>query len=348
MNANLLRAAEAADVIGIGEDAHGELVSWPTRLCLTRALCKRGYDVVILCEQLHPFVARMNDKRFKLLRAEDNDFVPYMTGGANMSKEHTSYHRRFHALAHSPENKVRFVGIDVQIVEHAYLWDVPDLRPNDETEDYNETRAMIHRYEKEFLRDAHKDSKRGATRNKVNARIISELVESSRKASKRPTKFLYFAHNGHVARSISFGPDASDKCYRPDGWHLARCDGFKYLAIATYALYLPNVWGMIPSTPGYNIAREPNKSTVNFVRKHLKAAKSLPLMIATQTQQVKALPMSESYIMPRSWAGTHAHLMSMMNRSCPVDSNESNASSSKPWRILLSYVKYLMCFRASR
>lgn len=236
MRREVVQAALAAALVGVGEAAHGELVSWPVRLALLRAATTPAArrPVYVFVECLHPLVAAMNvPGPF----AEDGGrFYPCLIPYANMSAQHLALHRRLRAMA--ARGEVRFVGIDVQVAT-AHLAPFWERMPGGEPALDALVRRVVQKHGRGFtLGD-------GADRNRRNARIIAELMRTLTPAAAAAGPCFYWAHNAHVARG---GQETrADASYRLEGWYLARALGAgRYLSVLTYAPVLWAMWGRSP------------------------------------------------------------------------------------------------------
>jgi hypothetical protein len=220
---NLLKIIKNYDLIGIGEEAHGEIISWKFRYKIIKYLTRYYDKIYIFSEQLDFYINKLNNKNVKFI-FDDYGFYPYIITKANMTKEHLYYTKKFNKLL----PKIKFYGIDIQIVEFN------DLYKNISNELHN----IIEKYKDEYL---NKDLGSGKFRNKCNAFIINDLINYiNNKSSKSNNKFIYFGHNEHIA----FNCDATnkDKKYLTDGCYLKNIYSIKYLSIATYSNEIYNIW----------------------------------------------------------------------------------------------------------
>lgn len=225
---------EGAALVGVGEDAHGELVSWPVRIKLLRAAIKRMSEpsrgpVFVFVEQLHPFLAAMNARAPRFRLHEGTHFYPYLLHRANMSVEHLTVHRKLRRMAAT--GRVRFVGVDVQAAEFPWLWE--QLPGGDAGLDAL-VRAVVARHAPRFLRARN----RGSVRNRCNARIIRDLMGALQPVDPS----FYWAHNGHVAKASRETREAHP-AYELEGALLGRWKpAVSYRAVLTYSPRLWHVW----------------------------------------------------------------------------------------------------------
>ena len=227
---NLLKILKNYDLIGIGEQAHGELISWKIRYKIIKYLTKYYDKVYIFCEQLDYFVNGLNNKNVKFIFNEDG-FYPHIMARSNLTNEHLYYTKKINKLL----PKIKFYGIDIQVVKYNDLYNKKDMS----SELYN----IIEKYKDEYLK---KNLGSGIIRNKCNAFIINDLIQFLNKKNVNSTsnnKFIYLGHNEHIAFNC-FGTN-KDKKYLTDGYYLKNICNIKYLSIATYSNELYNVWHCI-------------------------------------------------------------------------------------------------------
>jgi hypothetical protein len=220
MQADVLRA----QLIGVGENAHGELVSWSTRLRLLRAALRRFPDdpIVVFVEQMHPYLAAMNTPgAFHV----DHGFHPHLMVDANRSIEHLAIHKKLRKL--SAAGRVVFVGVDVQIVRFPHLWSA--LPGGDRKVD-----AIIRKVATSHGRGFVPGD--GADRNRRQAAIIAEVMRELRTG---PAPCFFWAHNEHVAYGSA--NTRADKQYRVEGDLLRQVLAYK--SVLTYSPRLWHVWG---------------------------------------------------------------------------------------------------------
>jgi hypothetical protein len=251
----------AAQLVGVGEMAHGELMSWPIRIRLLRAALAHG-PVVVFMEHLHPYLAAMNvPGKFEI---EDGKFYPFLMSDANMSTEHLAIHKRLRKL--SGGGRVVFIGIDVQVSAFPVLWDA--LPGGDPATDAM-VRAVIKKHSGGFkIGD-------GTVRNIRNAAIILDLMHELR---AKASKFFYWAHNGHVG----YGEPATRKPgtkFMLEGELLRRAlptDGYK--AVLTYS---PGPVWTFWGSPKQKRMMEPSPETRRFFKNAPKTMRmaSLPVGI---------------------------------------------------------------------
>ena len=84
---NLLKIITNYDLIGIGEETHGEIISWKFRYKIIKYLTKNYDKVYIFSEQLDFYIKELNNKNIKFI-FNDSGFYPYIIYNANMTKEH--------------------------------------------------------------------------------------------------------------------------------------------------------------------------------------------------------------------------------------------------------------------
>jgi hypothetical protein len=215
---NLLEIVKNYDLIGIGEEIHGEMISWKIRYKIIKYLTKYYDKVYIFCEIPDIYVNGLNNKNVKFIFNEDG-FFPNIMSRANLTKEHLYYTKKFNKLL----PKVKFYGIDVQIVEFNYLYKKLS------SELYN----IIEKYKDEYLNKC--DGKeRGKIRNKCNAFIINDLMKYiNNKYDKSNNKFIYLGHNEHI--SLNCNATNKNKKYLTEGYYLKNICNIKYLSIATFS-----------------------------------------------------------------------------------------------------------------
>jgi hypothetical protein len=213
----------AAELVGVGEAAHGELLSWGTRLDLLKsALSRTSENVVVFVENLHPFVSAMN-VRGNFLRHDERTFYPFLCADANCSRQHLRIHEELRAL----NSAVRFVGVDVQVTSFPDLW--RQTQTGDAALD-SAVRRAVERRGSGFVPGW------GADRNRRNARIILDLMSAI-----RATTYFYWAHNAHVC--LSCQESRATAGYETEGSLLRAALGARYRSVLTYAPRLWCAWG---------------------------------------------------------------------------------------------------------
>lgn len=208
------------DLIGIGEQAHGELTSWKFRYKIVKYLTTKYDKVYIFCESLDYWCNKLNDKNVKFI-FDEYGFYPYIIHNANKSKEHLKYTKKFIKLL----PKIKFYGVDIQVVK----W------PGFCKESDKDLMTIMNKYKDDYLEN---DKGSGRLRNKYNAFIMNDLLNLLRKSPKN--KFVYLAHNEHCA------PDCNgmrrNKNYLTDGYYLKNKLNINYLSVATYSLNMYSIW----------------------------------------------------------------------------------------------------------
>lgn len=219
---SVIEKACGADLVGIGEHKHGDLTSWKFRLPLIEGLLKCNVRLMVFCENLECYVQDMNrrdrkgDVRFRILE-EWGSFDPHLLPSADQTNEHLEITRHLGAL-----KGVEFRGIDVQIMDFPLLWSLMRSRL---------LKKIMNKYRDEWELHSQNRATRGHTRNRLNARIILDLIAAARARKGRRTMFVYLAHNEHVATSSHLM--RKDPAYKVDGYLLNQSH-LKYLSIGTY------------------------------------------------------------------------------------------------------------------
>lgn len=229
--AHVIDLASRADVVGIGEHAHGELTSWKFRLSIVKGLRDLGKRVVVLSEHTESSVQNMNlPGRGVPYRRGAHRFQPSIMFDADKSVEHLEITRAFKAMS-----GVEYYGIDVQVLGFLWMWKRVREGP---------VRNILKRYLKIWR--SHKrrntpESRSGALRNTLNARVIRAFVRTFRRTPEGKTAvFVYFAHNEHIA--LSCHNTREDTTYVTEGPFLA-APPLRFLSIATYAPVQWSLWG---------------------------------------------------------------------------------------------------------
>ncbi len=238
-----------AQLVGVGEAAHGELMSWATRIRLLNAALRRhAQPVVVFTEQAHPLVAAMNAPGgFELHPPE---FVPHLLPFAQLSAEHLAIHRRLRRL--SAAGRVVFVGVDVAAGCFPELWRA-GLLPGGDARTDAIVRAAIDRHSRGFKRGD------GTARNQRNAAVILDLMREL----PRAPMYFYWAHNGHVAYD-HLKPER-DRHYQLEGELLRRAlPPGAYRAVLTYS---PGpVWSFWGDVKKQRRALEPSRAARLFFK----------------------------------------------------------------------------------
>ena len=210
-----------ADVVMIGEAAHGELVSWPLRLAVVRRWITDGHRVLIMCETLDAYVKPMNTARGCPIVYDDGFFHPSLMPFAVFSREHMNIMHEFWMMRSS----CRFVGIDVQAL------DFPKIRGTS-----REIRDIHARHKAAWDRAKDNTTFRGTERNRINAATIRSLCDND-----ATTKKVYFAHNEHVSKDCS--ESRRNPAYFTEGAIFSRSNGVSVLSVATWARNMCHTWG---------------------------------------------------------------------------------------------------------
>lgn len=241
-------------LIGIGEHAHGDLVSWRWRHAIVEKLLSAGFRVVILCEQFDMYLTNTSptspkrmqdiDGDVELFRRYGNSFYPHMIPRSESTPEHFEITRAFSLLP------CEFYGIDVKQLD----FDVIIGRACKKVR----SSLAASGAEKEWT----EGPKDGAQRNRLNAKMIHHFVKNNKK--RRNTKFLYFAHNEHVATDCD--ETRSDPSYKTEGRLIRELypDTTPYLSLATFAEHTWNTWEN-STTPRLLVDRIPSPPLVRKV-----------------------------------------------------------------------------------
>lgn len=219
----------SARLVGVGEAAHGELVSWPTRVRLLRAALRQSPDepIVVFLEQLHPFVAAMNVPGEFFVDPDGGDSHPFLIADANWSAEHLLIHENLRRL--SGAGRVIFVGIDVQVGLFPHLW---KALPGGEPRVDELTKRTVEKHARGFKRG------NGADRNRRNTAVILSIMRELRAGAPS----FYWAHNEHVA--VASQNTRASREYRVEGDLLRRAlPAGAYVSVLTYSPRMWNVWG---------------------------------------------------------------------------------------------------------
>jgi len=208
------------DLIGIGEETHGELTSWNIRYNIIKKLIKSKKKVYILCEQFDGYVKDLNQKNVNFF-FENSRFYPYMIAGSQFTKEHLEITKKFNKLL----PHVHFFGIDIQAVKYDHMYNLTDPI----------LKRILHKYKKLYLKY---DKGSGIYRNYYNAKIIQNLIKEFK---TKNTSFVYFAQNEH----ISFMSKKNIKNYKPEGYLFKYKFNINYLSICTIAINQYNTWNCL-------------------------------------------------------------------------------------------------------
>ena len=204
------------DLIGIGENTHGELTSWNIRYKIVKHLLKKYKKVYILTETFDSYIKELNTKNITYKMYNDG-FYPNMIYNSNKTKEHLQITKKFNNLI--PD--VYFMGIDIQVVEYDSLY--KNISPL--------VYKIISKYKKHFLQYSN-TNKRGHYRNYYNYKIICDLIKLYKKQN---TIFVYFAQNEHISYYYTSE-------YKTEGYFFKKYFKEKYINIGTLALRQYNLW----------------------------------------------------------------------------------------------------------
>lgn len=238
--ARVVDAVERCAVVGVGEHAHGDLVSWRWREAIMRELRRRGVPFVVLCENLDFYVRgarRQGGRRLEFRRHESGgltSFTPHLVAGSDLTREHMRVTRRVARLAGG-----HVYGIDAQAAGFPHLAAAPS--PGDYVSRIAGASFRLWQAAPEAQR------RDGALRNRLNADTILAALRSApprpglaRPGAPRP-KLLYFAHNEHVATGCRAARE--NRAYQTEGALLRAALGDAYLSVATWAPRLWALWG---------------------------------------------------------------------------------------------------------
>jgi hypothetical protein len=218
----LLNESKKYDLIGIGENSHGELTSWKYRYQIVKYLTKYFDNVIIFCETFDPYISDLNNKNTKFDFYNENnfpiEFYPSMMFQANKTSQHLKITKKFNKLV----PKVEFYGIDIQIVKFHDMY--INLNIN--------IKKVIDKYKKIYL-----TTPTGAIRNKCNALIINDLILQTK---NKNNIYLYFAHNEHI--SFNCNEMRKNNKYKTEGFYLYENPLIKYLSIATFSPIQYSLW----------------------------------------------------------------------------------------------------------
>jgi hypothetical protein len=140
---------------------------------------------------------------------------------ANKTAQHLQITKKFNKLV----PKVKFYGIDIQIVKYLDMYNILDSK----------LKKIIDKYKKIYL----DDSISGITRNKCNSSIINDLILDDKKKNKKNI-YLYFAHNEHIA--FNCNSTRKNNKYKTEGFYLNKNPKIKYLSIATFSPIQYSLW----------------------------------------------------------------------------------------------------------
>jgi hypothetical protein len=221
----ILEECKKYDLIGVGELTHGELTSWKYRYKIVKYLIKHFNQVIIFCETLDPYISNLNNKNteFNFYNCENkyNEFYPSIMFNANKTAQHLEITKKFNKLV----PKVKFYGIDIQIVKYNDMYNILDPK----------LKKIIDKYKKIYL----DDSISGITRNKCNSSIINDLILDDKKNNKKNI-YLYFSHNEHIA--FNCNSTRKNNKYKTEGFYLNENPKIKYLSIATFSPIQYSLW----------------------------------------------------------------------------------------------------------
>lgn len=212
----LLKNCKNYNLIGIGENTHGELTSWKYRYKIAKYLTKYFDKVIIFCEQLEPYIANLNNKNTKFNFYNENnyptEFYPSMMFQANKTIQHLKITKKFNKLV----PKVKFYGIDIQIVKFDKLYNSLNIK----------LKNIIDKYKNIYLTNP-----TGLVRNECNSLIINDIILQKNKNNI----YLYFAHNEHISY-------IGNEQYKTEGFYFYKNPKIKYLSIATFSPIQYNLW----------------------------------------------------------------------------------------------------------
>lgn len=205
---------QVARVIGIGEHAHGDEVSWGWRVDIARALVRRGHRLVIACENMDCFVKGLRRRPGPVFETHKAKFFPYMMPYSDRSQVQMDAAKELTSLAEG-----RVYGIEAQAVRFPAVLKCGGKLVADAIGKVGAVRRW-------------RTANDGKLRNRLNAEIVAEI------ARRHPRHtVLYLAHNEHVA--LSCEAHRREPAYVTDGAILRSNFGARYVAIATFS---PSMW----------------------------------------------------------------------------------------------------------
>lgn len=234
-----------ARVIGIGEHAHGDEVSWAWRLAVMRALARAGHRrLVVLCENVDCLVAGLRrgrqGRRPTAVAFDRNDgdppsayppFTPHLVPGSCRSAVHLAAAREVARLARG-----RVFGVDVAYLRHAGL----DRPPCADRRAYVSRVHAALDVRRRCAAAGPAAAVGGALRNALNAETILAIARDQPAGST----VLYFAHNEHVALACAAARADPTGAYVTEGALLrAALPRGGYRALATYSPCMWAFWG---------------------------------------------------------------------------------------------------------
>lgn len=224
-------------VIGVGESAHGEDVSWKFRIKIMQFLIDlKNIDLIILCEHADYYVRNVRKRpapdQFEIYRNNKNEsfghFMPHLMPFADRTRVQLDSAAEIARLARG-----RVYGIDIQQVSFPFMW-----RGCGKTVRTSMTKCGAL---EEWRNGCDKDRVDGAMRNRLNAKIIADIANSTtvmRTRRDRQPVVIYIAHNEHISKCAR----SETRTYKTDGHYLAKDPSIEYCAIATHSPHLWATW----------------------------------------------------------------------------------------------------------
>lgn len=230
--ATLLKECEKADIVGIGEHHHGELLSWKWRHLIAKHLKSKGYNVVVLLEQIQIYVDGLSKtpkpkfffETINYNHCKAKKFYPHLMANA-VSKEHLKITKEFAKL------NIDMYGVDVAILRHEGLVNLIK-------DDYIKS-IMLKQIQHWQTYSKRRRMQDGLLRNSFNANILLDVM-NDKKRIDATTKILYFAHNEHVA--LDCEAHRNDPKYVTEGSILRSKLDKKYMSVGTFAPNMSSLW----------------------------------------------------------------------------------------------------------
>lgn len=224
-------------VIGVGESAHGEEVSWKFRTELMQYLSDlKNIDLVVLCEHADYYVRHARKRpapdQFEIYHIKNEPFghfMPHLMPFADRTRVQLESVAEIARLARG-----HVYGIDIQQVTYQFMW-----HGCGKTVRTSMTKCGAL---EEWRNGSDKDHANGAMRNRLNAKIIAYIANVTtvrRVTHDRQRVVIYIAHNEHVSKSAH----SETRVYKTDGHYLAKDTSIEYCAIATHSPHLWATWG---------------------------------------------------------------------------------------------------------
>lgn len=244
-----------SDILGIGEQAHGDNVSMHIRFYIMERLLSEGWTLWIACE--------CADAHLQFLRSDTSSsdiswkwswyidqkgnkrFLPHLTPHADKTEEHLDFLKKMTDLRKKYGDSLLFFGIEIQQCSFEHLSNSLSPIVKKCMNQYNQQE----RWNRASNSVREKNNKLRNELNSLTLRALFDLQRITKVENKRKKKVIQLYHNEHIARSSNASRSSKSYFTLPQ-WLLQKLSSstkqIKYLSMGTHALNLHNTWEGMP------------------------------------------------------------------------------------------------------